>query len=113
MRKQVLVAFLVVGVLFFSLFGKLVFQEGNPIPVVIGLVKLANGHHVAQIDKKPKKYIVTANDYLTFIDQKEKEGWAFHQQIGDSFIFKKEEAELTYTSYMFTENYTIMKENKK
>ncbi|WP_110112205.1 hypothetical protein [Bacillus sp. CGMCC 1.16541] len=113
MKKQALLAVLVVGVLFFSLFGKLVFQEGNPVPVVIGLIQLANGNGVAQIDKKPEKYIVAANDYMTFIEHKEKNGWAFHQQIGETFIFKKDDQERVFSSHMFTENYTVMMLNNK
>lgn len=87
------------------------FQEGNPIPVFKGMMKLSlNQDKIVQISDSPKKYISKTNiGENLLIKLLEKESWKFDEQLGAGYLFSKDENKLVVTSVQYTRKYKVWK----
>ncbi|WP_336882838.1 hypothetical protein [Priestia koreensis] len=114
MKKQITLVVGLVLIVFFIFFGRQLFQEGNPLPYLIGMVKIEAGDHsVVQVKNKPMSYLMKGKDYFTFIEEMKKEGWTFNQQMGSSFLFEKKERGIAFLSKTYSGKYVIMEQKKK
>lgn len=107
-----LALFIIVGSIGFA-FKDTLFQEGNPIPVISGIVQLKLGDKpYVQIDTESETYITphtpVEGDYYyivkTFMGEK---GFAFLEQKGTDLIFSKGEDKTTVETRMYTSDYYI------
>ncbi|MCD5322573.1 MULTISPECIES: hypothetical protein [Pontibacillus] len=107
-----LALFIIVGSIGFA-FKDTLFQEGNPIPVISGIVQLKFGDKpYVQIDSESESYITphtpVEGDYYyivkTFMGEK---GWAFLEQDGTDLIFSKGNDQTTVETRMYTSDYYI------
>jgi hypothetical protein len=87
------------------------FQEGNPIPVLNGIIKLSTDRDkFVQISDNPQEYISKTSVYgIPLIDYMKADGWIFDEQAGSGYIFIKGNRQLTVTSVQYTRKYTIWK----
>lgn len=88
----------------------IIFQEGNPVPLAIGMVKLQiTDESVVGIPGKTKRYLVRATSegdqpFLDFMNSKE---WSFKDQAGASLFFTKNNEELAVKGAMYTRKYRV------
>lgn len=92
-------------------FAPIIFQEGNPIPIFIGIIKLyTSEHNLVQISRDPDRYISRSKDgrdeVLAFMIEK---GWAFTEQGGSGYLFSKDEYKRVVTSRQYTKKFLIWK----
>ncbi len=89
-----------------------IFQEGNPVKMVIAIGKLhISDEKIVLISERPKKYIVRNKDgFQPFIEMMEDQGWEYSDQMGAGLIFEKKGIKHTATSRMYTRYYRVIKE---
>lgn len=89
-----------------------IFQEGNPIKVLIAIGKLhIFDEKIVQISEKPKKYIISSKDgFQPFIDLMEGQGWEYSEQMGAGLIFEKNGIKHSSVSRMYTKYYRVIVE---
>jgi hypothetical protein len=97
---------------FLSSYRNVIFQEGNPLPIFVGICKLhMQGEDIVQISDKPqKRYVMRSSmiggKYLE--DILSKQGWTKVEQWGALSSFKKGNKEIGVTSRMYTGMYIIL-----
>src|SRR6266700_4561410 len=96
-------------VLLFIFFSPTIFQEGNPIPVAIGIAKITTtGNTYAKIDEH--KYIVKANtqDIKKLTDYLAQHDLVYSDQEGSAYFFKSKNGK-TYIAMakMFSSSFEI------
>lgn len=90
------------------------FQEGNALPILKGVISLNKNNDLIQISKEPKIYISkTDKGSFPMIKLIEAEGWKFEDQFGAGYVFSKEDTKLTITSRQYTGKYTIWEFEKE
>ncbi|TYR81225.1 hypothetical protein FZC66_05015 [Priestia megaterium] len=109
MKRQFLLIGIVTCVLFVLIFHKTIFQEGNPLPIAISMIKLkATDKKVVQISKNPERYLIHSKDYVTFIESMDKKGDVFQYQEDKLFYFNRDDKRASFVSKSYTDSYTIM-----
>lgn len=108
--KKVLFAILFILLLGVISFRDIIFQEGNPLPVAIGILKISiAGEQIVKISADPDKYIIKTQDgYKPYIKLMESEGWGFIEQMGSAVIFDRNGQRRASTSRMLTSYYMII-----
>lgn len=108
-KKQILLVVGVTCLLFVLIFYKTIFQEGNPIPLAVGMAKMKTGNEkVVQVSDKPEKYLIHSDDYLSFIKEMDKKGDTFQYQEDELFYFDREEKRASFERKSYTNRYMIM-----
>jgi putative sterol carrier protein len=102
-----ILAALLLGAFFLVLYGRQLFQEGNPIPVLFGVAKLQFSESgMASISSE--KYITrSANGrefVVTFMQDK---GCAFVEQLGSGYIFECRDEREVVTRRAYSRWYAI------
>ncbi len=108
--KIVSLLFLSVLVLFIAFYSPFIFQEGNPIPVLYGVVKVTtSGNSYVKVSEY--KYIVKANaeDEKKLTDYLAQNGLMNTDRGGAALFFKdKQGKSYTATIRMYTHNFEIL-----
>lgn len=110
MIKRMLLIFIAVLVLLFLISSPIIFQEGNPVPLAIGMAKLQiTDESVVGIPGETKRYLIRATSegdqrFIDFMDSKE---WRFKDQAGASLFFTKNNKDLVVESAMYTTKYRV------
>lgn len=105
----------VVLIIFTALIGVIerdaVFQEGNPIPVVVGILRISlPGESMVKISADPEKYIVKVKGgYAPYINFMETKGWKYIEQMGAGLVFEKNGQKHISVSRKLTRFYMIIK----
>ena len=75
------------------IYGKPLFQEGNPLPVLFGIIKLNfTNENIVKITDDGSKYITKSKNGVDLISQFMKEkGYKLADQMGAGYIFEKED----------------------
>lgn len=107
---------IIVSVLIVILLGiwverKIIFQEGNPVPIMLAILNLhLTGSNLEKIAADPPKYISRSTDgnkpYIAFMEQN---GWKFVEQLGAGLVFAKNGEKLVSTSRMYSRWYMVIK----
>lgn len=116
---------MLIFLVFIIIFSDIIFQEGNPIPVISGILKLQkNDIFVVQISENPIKYIIK-NDkkdskkypllmpgtrHEMYINNKIEQGWKVEATHGSSFVLSKDNITLNAILRMLTQNYIVIEE---
>jgi len=89
----------------------LLFQEGNPIPLLRGIIRLStNEEEIIKVSEEPLRYTsATRQGNAPLISLMEDEGWLFQEQLGAGHVFSRENTVLIVTSTQYTRTYTIWK----
>lgn len=95
-----------------GVYGNVIFQEGNPIPLISSIIKLefTNDTYV-RYSNSPDQYISEfepgSQRYKIVIGFMEEKGWAFEEQMGSGLIFKKGDEQMTIETRQYTRNYYV------
>ncbi len=106
-RKLSLILFIIIiaGIYF----APIIFQEGNPIPIFIGIVKLNTSEDsLVQISHNPDRYISkSSNGREEILGLMKENGWTFTEQGGSGYFFVKDEFKRVVTARQYTRKYVI------
>ncbi|KGP72460.1 hypothetical protein [Pontibacillus yanchengensis] len=103
---------IVIGAVAFK-FSDTLFQEGNPIPILKGIVQLQIGEDLyVPIDQKQNRYIASNNpkekqpynEVKRYMGDK---GWTFEEKLGNDLIFTKDQNKTVVKTVMYTSDYYI------
>ena len=104
---------LVITVFVFS-YRHVVFQEGNPLPFLGGIIKLTfTKSEVIKVSEKPELFIEKSkSNHQSFIRLMAREGYVFNDQIGAGLIFEKDGSKVIAITSMFTRYYEVIEVNR-
>jgi hypothetical protein len=109
MVKKKFIVVLAIFIFVIIFISPILFQEGNPIPIINAIIKLnSSDMNFVQISDNPDRYISKAgegNDIL--IQYMDGEGWIFIEQNGSAYFFLKDNSELMVKSTKYTGKYII------
>ncbi|NLT94462.1 MAG: hypothetical protein GXW85_02835 [Clostridia bacterium] len=96
--------FLVLGLV---LYWPIIFQEGNPLPIVQGIVRLQlSEEKIIAIDSE--RYLTKTEDsneaIISFMESK---GWVFKDRLGSGYVFEKQENLLTIVGRQYSRFFRI------
>lgn len=111
------IAFSLVG-FFIGLFGNVIFQEGNPIPVISSIIKLKfTDAEYVEFSTNPNRYIseFAAGDdrYSVVLNYMKEQGWEFKEQMGSGLIFENKVEEIVVETRQYTKKYFIWRVPEK
>lgn len=108
-RKPIIMLVSVILILGLIKISPVIFQEGNPVPILKGIVKLSTSDDkIIQISENPQRYLTkTSTGDTGLIDLMNKEGWEFVEQMGAGYIFSKAGDRLVIVSVQYTGKYRI------
>lgn len=107
----IIVTFSVLGFIL-GAYGKVIFQEGNPIPLISSIIKLefSKVEYVKYSDAADK-YIAEVKadgeNYKVMKDIMKEKGWTFKEQMGSGFIFEKDGEIMTIGTRQYTKKYFL------
>lgn len=96
-----------------STFGSVIFQEGNPLPILVSAMKLKFSETAyVQFSKSEKRswYISEnkGNDQYTVVEDFMKtKGWSFQEQMGSGLIFTKNGEDAVVEVRQYSRHYFI------
>ena len=110
-KKTILFSLVTLLVLSFIFSYPVLFQEGNPIPLLKGMIRLStNEEEIIKVFEEPLWYMsVTRQGNSPLVSLMEDEGWNFQEQLGAGHVFSRENTVLIVTSTQYTRTYTIWK----
>ncbi|HHT97719.1 MAG TPA: hypothetical protein GXZ90_07480 [Clostridiales bacterium] len=111
MKKSYLVLFSLVFIFLLIAISPVLFQEGNPAPILQGIIKLSfSDDNIIEISDSPKIYISkTSEGDLPILTLMERSGWDFDEQFGSGYMFIKNNSNLTVSCIQYTRKYRIWK----
>lgn len=101
------------SVLVVSSFGSALFQEGNPIPLMISAIKLHLSDSEFELfskTEKRSKYLSESNGnshYNVVKKYMKSKGWKFQEQMGSGLIFTKNGEDAIVVVKQYSRNYFI------
>ena len=109
MKRMILILLSVSLILGLIIVSPVLFQEGNPIPILKGIVELSSSDvKIIQISESPQRYLSKTNVGNTpLIELMDKEGWKFFEQLGAAYIFSKVGDRLIITGVQYTGKYRV------
>lgn len=110
-RKYIILVLTAVLILFFAavfVYWDAVFQEGNPLPVFAGILKLNGSEPYAKIKDVPETYIIKTGEREGLISFIEKEkSVKFKEQMGAGFMFEGPVKKVILVSRQYTRFFTL------
>lgn len=108
---RIRIAIAVIIILAFIAVYPVLFQEGNPLPILKGITALnIKKSEIVQISDEPRIYLTKTEEGVSPVTElMEREGWKFDEQLGAGYIFSKDNSELIVESTQYTGKYTIWK----
>lgn len=108
-KKIILILLLVILVFGFIMIYPVLFQEGNPLPILKGIIELSfTNSYIIKISDEPQIYITKTNKGNSpIIELMEKEGWKFGNQAGSGYLFSKGGNKKVISSVQYTSKYII------
>jgi hypothetical protein len=113
----IIVTFSILGFIM-GVYGKVIFQEGNPIPLISSIIKLEfSNEKYVKYSSVPDKYIsevkADAESYKVMKDFMMEKGWTFKEQMGAGFIFEKDGELMAIGTRQYTKKYFLWSIPKK
>ena len=115
--KKIMIALIISWTIAFGLIlgvlGTSLFQEGNPVPLLVSIVKLkfTDTDYVQFINtEKKSRYLSNNTGNNPFKQAKEfmkSKGWAFEERIGTGLIFLKDEREAIVLTRQYSKYFVI------
>lgn len=109
MNKGGVIIVVLIAIIGFATIYPLLFQEGNPLPIIKGIIELnSSNSDIIKISDEPQRYITkTDKDNTPVIKLMDKEGWRFDDQAGSGYIFSKDDNILIVSRVQYTRKYII------
>lgn len=110
-KKITLIVLLVILLFGFIRIYPLLLQEGNPLPILKGIIELSfSSSDIVKISDEPQRYITNIDKGNSpTIELMEKKGWKFYEQAGSGYIFSKDDNRKIISSVQYTRKYIIWK----
>lgn len=98
--------------IFISMYGSVLFQEGNPIPLIVSAIKLqlSDSDYVqfAKTEKRSRYLSETKdNSYDVVKEFMNSKGWSFKEQMGSGLIFTKNDEDAVVEVRQYSRHYFI------
>lgn len=98
--------------IFISMYGSVLFQEGNPIPLIVSAIKLqlSDSDYVqfAKTEKRSRYLSETKdNSYDVVKEFMNSKGWSFKEQMGSGLIFTKDDEDAVVEVRQYSRHYFI------
>lgn len=111
MKTKMKFLFLIMTIIFVSLFlfnKDVIFQEGNPISILNGIVRLNDTNTFIKIKDNPTTYLTKTNNKDNLFNYIEKQyDVEFKEQMGSGYIFEGSGKDVTISSRQYTRFYQI------
>lgn len=111
MKTRKIYLLLIITIILISLFlinKEVIFQEGNPVTVVKGILQLNNKNTFKKINDDPIAYVTKTNNKDDLFNYIEKQyNVKFVEQMGSGFIFEGQEKSVILTSKQYSRFYQI------
>lgn len=107
---SILMVLLLTAGIILSLYGRVLFQEGNPVPIVKSIITLESKDvDYIPFSEIPLKYISKSTMDKEKLIKKymEQKDWIYVEQIGNSYFFTKDGEERSVSTRQFTKKYFI------
>lgn len=107
-KKYVILLMLLICISAIAMYKDVIFQEGNPLPIINGMIKLYDDNTYVVIGKNPNVYLTKTDnkdDLLKFIEKEY--DVKFKEQLGSGHLFEAESTRLILTSRQYTRFYQI------
>ena len=108
--KIIFLAIIGVILLSFFLYSPVIFQEGNPIPLLNGAIRLSVGSQdIVKLDHSEGRYLTKSkNDKDILVKMLEGDGYRFIEQLGSGYVFRSDNFDiLTVTRRQYSRFYSI------
>ncbi|MDQ0257721.1 cytochrome c-type biogenesis protein CcmE [Evansella vedderi] len=105
-----IIIFLAIGITLGAFYGKVWFQEGNPIPLLTSIVKLEfSNDNFVQYSTTPEAYISKSKgNRQELIEGKMGEkDWILIDQMGNAYFFEKKDERKVVTTRQYTRRYFV------
>ncbi|MDF2801339.1 MAG: hypothetical protein K0S61_1242 [Anaerocolumna sp.] len=108
-KKRYSIIILIIFIISVIYYSPIIFQEANPIPVIVGIIKLyASDDSLVLISKNSDKFISKSSNGQDVLMQSMKEdGWSVTEQGGSAYIFSRDERKIVVTARHYTRKYLI------
>lgn len=111
-KKLKITLFVIVGfiLLSFYFYSSIIFQEGNPIPLFKGMVKLnITSQNIIKLDLDEEKYLTKSKNGQNTLENKLKENnYRFIEQLGSGYLFRNDNFDmLIVTRRQYSRLYSI------
>ncbi len=92
--------------LFFIAYGSIIFQEGNPLLVFSGIIKLQlTSKDIVEVSEK--KLLQKTGDDRPLNSYLEDKGWNYRERLGGGIFYERNGEELFFSSRMYTRYYIV------
>lgn len=103
MYKKILALILILFIAILLIYGKTLYQEGNPLPILYGILKLNfTNENIAQIPQNSNKYITRSKNGVDSVKQfmKEKD-YTLVEQMGAGYEFTKSDGQTILITHRY------------
>lgn len=110
-KKLTIIFFSLISIMLIAFFAckDVIYQEGNPLPVIKGIVQL-NSKSYAVISNDPLKFITKTNNKSELFNYIEKENNVkFEEQLGAGYIFDGPDKYVILISKQYSRFYQVWK----
>lgn len=110
---SLLIVFVIGSGFVMSTIGSAIFQEGNPLPILVSAIKLKFSEtDYVQFSKTEKrsKYLSeskSVDHYLIVEEFMKSKGWSFQEQMGSGLIFTKNDEDAVVEVRQYSRHYFI------
>lgn len=109
-RTKLLIVFAVVVLLvtFLILFGEILIQEGNPVPVICAVIKLElTGAEIVPVTQDQMKLMQKTGPEGPLTEYLAARGWVFKDRLGAGIFYARNGDDLFAEARMLTRRYVI------
>lgn len=107
MRYIIFLIFLII-ISAIAIYKDVIFQEGNPLPVINGMFRLNETNSYVLIDENPIVYLTKTNNKDELFEYIQKQyDIKLKEQLGSGYIFEGENIRLIMTSRQYTKFYQV------
>ncbi|RSK25634.1 hypothetical protein EJF36_01185 [Bacillus sp. HMF5848] len=95
-------------VAFILRFGSALYQEGNPIPVLVAIWELeTSNEEYVQYAETTSTHSYVSFTYMHLKKFMKDQGWEYAEQIGSGFVFKKGDVQITVSTRQYSKYYVL------
>jgi hypothetical protein len=107
-KKYIILLMLLICISATVMYKDVIFQEGNPLPVINGMLKLNDDNTYIKIKDNPVVYITKSNNKEGLFKHIENNSnVAYKEQMGSAYIFEGPEKAVILTTRQYTRFYQI------
>lgn len=107
-KKYIIFLIFLIIISAIAMYKDVIFQEGNPLPVINGMFRLNETNSYVLIDENPIVYLTKTNNKDELFEYIQKQyDIKLKEQLGSGYIFEGENIRLLMTSRQYTRFYQV------